>query len=170
MASSLRAATSSPALPCSLTVGKTKEGFESNLRSGPPSGRLADVGYPKNRADEGQIWPANEMSGSMTRIHCPAAASHRRCHSLGGLCAAGIADECRHGLAPFEHGVSQCADKLACAREAHGHVIAVPPRRTMKSRRFIAFPFDALNHRVFAFGSAPSGRMSHLGQTLKNSI
>jgi len=27
-------------------------------------------------------------------------------------------------------------DKFACAREAHGHVIAVPPRRMMKSRRF----------------------------------
>src|SRR3977135_3372800 len=45
------------------------------------------------------------------------------------LCAAGTADECRHGLPPFEHCVSQCADKFVCARGAHGYVIAAPPRR-----------------------------------------
>jgi hypothetical protein len=39
---------------------------------------------------------------------------------------------------PFEQRVSRCADKLACAREAHGHVIAVPPAGTMKPRPFIA--------------------------------
>ena len=68
------------------------------------------------------------------------------------LCAAGTADECRHGL-PRLTLRRQCADRFACAREAHVDIMLC----RLEGDDEIALPFDALNYRVFAFASIAKG-------------